>query len=188
MRVFYTGVGATDANGAKKWHTSYFDLYFEGNDSTVCYPLWNIPGHPSAPDNTVLFFDQVRSGTRYLFIDSATAADAYDTVYMMGMIPNDFQCDSAIIEFKTSSAVAADIVLDSITGLIPKVSKYYADSIHSTTGTPTDSVSTSIVRVAFPFDHKFWSGEEAGIKLHIKIPTTGKTLSVNYAALKGRKR
>lgn len=186
-RVYYSG--SSFSTGTQNgWHMSYFDLYFNGNDSTYQIPLWNLAGYQGAPDNTVLWKDRNDgTGNRYLVIDSATASDAYDTLLLSGFVTQDMYADSLIIEMKTTSADPDSIILDSVAMLIPKVSAFIADSAHASS-VNVDTSGTAVFRLALPWGHHFRSGQEAAVKFYVSIPNISEKFYLRYAALKGRKR
>ena len=182
LRLYYTGWGGTGSSP----HISYMDVRFDGNDSSLAVPLWNVPSNP-ANDDTKLSIDQRLAGIRYLAIDSAISNSADDTVAFYGMMPFDFQSDSVILYYKTSSAMAADIKLDSFWTIVPRYGNLYADS--SKPGANLDLASAGLSRVAKAISSKFHSGAEAGICVVVKwgADDGGKTVHFAYVALKGRR-
>jgi hypothetical protein len=184
LRMYYTGwIAGSETRGP---HISYMDVRFDGNDSCLMVPLWDIPGNP-ANDDSKLSFDQRLAGVRYLAIDSAIANSADDTVGFYGMAPFDFKSDSLILYYKTSSATAADIKLDSFWAMVPKYGNPYADS--SKAGVNLDLAATSLTRVSQPFSFKFHAGAEAGVCIVVKWGSDdiSKTAHFAYVGLKGRK-
>jgi hypothetical protein len=184
LRMYYTGwIAGSETRGP---HISYMDVRFDGNDSCLMVPLWDIPGNP-ANDDSKLSFDQRLAGVRYLAIDSAIANSADDTVGFYGMAPFDFKSDSLILYYKTSSATAADIKLDSFWAMVPKYGNPYADS--SKAGVNLDLAATSLTQVSQPFSFKFHAGAEAGVCIVVKWGSDdiSKTAHFAYVGLKGRK-
>ena len=182
LRLYYTGWGGTGSSP----HISYMDVRFDGNDSSLAVPLWKVPGNP-ANDDTKLSIDQRLAGVRYLAIDSAISNSADDTVAFYGMMPFDFQSDSVILYYKTSSATAADIKLDSFWTMVPRYGNLYADS--SKPGANLDLASANLSRIAKAVSLKFHSGAEVGICIVVKwgADDANKTVHFAYVALKGRK-
>jgi len=107
-----------------------------------------------------------------------------DTIGVRFDFPGEFESDSIVFEYRTSSA---SMKIDSIAVYVPADSVDHlpiADSLYW--GDATDRNSTSWAHIALPWRMDFDPGEELRLKIFTNTTVADATIKCRYLAMKGR--
>jgi hypothetical protein len=140
-------------------------------------------GYDRPPEDNVLLTLPVHQGdVTILFIDSAYAALAGDTVFGVATIPEDITADSLIFCYKTNGSMDSLHLrgLDISTGLNLADSVYYSEA--------TARTATTDTRIALYINETLSAGDRLALKMYFTYTDNNDRFIMYYIQIKGVRR